>query len=221
MSINDTSAKYFGARLTGSRVVGELVTDWGARGTTAIVKAIFGGPRDAVNRFVSANIVLPNLEKIEGTIDKLIPGVETPSDREKRRIGTREERADRIAASMFDLSTDFVGGYLVQVIGQDALDRAFRLPRIGYEKQAQFALVDRAVQIGSFVALNPIGGDMNKAAQKPISGFVERLLNGVGIKTSKERADWYASQLMNVRVPNASGSLAAGLLQHHYTKHHL
>jgi len=199
-----------------SRLSGEAVSAIGGRVAMAGLVKLLQGPHDEAVKYLAEHVVAPHLAAFEKAQDRLLPGVETDDERMERLKQTPADRAQHMAGRMVYFSGEFLAGFIIQIVGQDMLDGMFKIPHVGFVEQAKLGAVDRAVQIGSFVMLNPIAPGINKNAQQGISSMLQKVLHGVGVNIDEKRADKIASHVMNVRLPNALGSAAAGIGQYKF-----
>lgn len=201
-----------------ARLGGDVVSDIGARVGTYSVKHFLSMPYHALTHHLSHHVILPNLDKFEAQIDKMLPGVETAASRVKRMSKPAEARAKKIAEVAVDLGADTVFGLVTQVIGQQWIDKRFNVGKITDGQQTATAFMDRACQIGAFITLNTVGAKPNKAAQKALVPFYKKLAKDLGVEMSQDSAEEYASVSMNVRATGIVGTLGALLMHNHYAR---
>jgi|GEM_PF-7127628 len=213
------SAKLNSGTMTGlvfARLAAEVASEAGAGGLTHGYKNLLREPYDATIAYLRDQVILPDLEKYEATIEQYLPGMVTLQDKINRQTQTREQRAEKIATATLHLSTDFIGGFFAQVYGQKIFDKVFKAPHISDAEQYKVAFADRVIQLGGFVTLNTAAVKQNHDMQTKLADLFEKLLSPWGV--TREQAEDYSKTTVNARLPNLIGLIGSLFVHNHYSK---
>ena len=200
------------APLVGARIGAEFASAIGSGIFTRGFEHLLRIPHDAAVRFVQDRIVLPELSRIEGLMDKHAPGLVTHKEKRERQEIPAHVRAHELSTTILHLGTDFLSGLVAQVYGQKFFDQMLRVPTITDAQQFKVAFADRTCQIGSFLLLNTLGTRENLGLQGRLKTMYMKIFAPWGV--DEDRAESMAKITVNMHLPNLVGMI--GSLAAHY-----
>jgi len=216
------SDKWARRKRLGAALVGAEVTSIAMMGASAVIgRTFFPHQLESLENTIAEKIVAPNLDSIEKYANNF-SALEGAEGAEKRKNMTRDERSKYFAHGMVHYSIPIAFGILGQGLGQAYLDKKMGLPELGktpFERGRKIAfatVLDRGVQVGSFMLLNSQGSgqDLNEAMQHKVANMLVNLPF-----VNKDSADFTARYLVNWQVPNMLGMITSiGSLDRAYGK---
>lgn len=189
-------------RMYTARGIGEIASMAAAPAAAVIVDQTLHTPYEDLKQRISRAFVEPNLASFDRYLAQA-KSFEPPHERKERMQLSPPEQAKRITDLFVDqFGVKFGASLIAQFLTQDYFIHKFNAgvsPRLNMISVG----VDRAVQLGSAVALNTVASDQAVGMQNALIKVFQR----AGME--EEKAEEWANYAVNFSVPNALAYLVS------------
>ena len=187
------------------RTIGEvtgMVAAWALvmRGMNGLAK----NSVEAWKNSTAEKLILPRVDRIEGLVQKYIPGLASKKLIEARETGDKFKIARQYAPYVTDMPVAVVASFGGKVWAQEELNKRLDVPLDTHENITS-AVLDNAVQLGSFAYLaSPVGKGTRDACNRMMTKIIKPYVKEADLSN-------YADYATSLQVPNALAFGASSL----------